>query len=474
MWPTTARSSQRGKPFVSDPGTTVTRMGNADGADGAPRVCVFGATPDTGNLGVSALMEATLSGIVRRLGRPEITVFDNGWGERPGRLLVDGEPFDFRLRGARIGRRYWRSENLWNMRVSGALGGLGNPGVRQVDGTDAVLDISGGDSFTDLYGRSRRQLVMLPKLLALQRGVPLVLLPQTYGPFASPRCRRLAERIVRGATMAWARDLDSYSTLRALLGNAFDSDRHRCGVDVAFLLEPRRPPERVTAPFEEWLVADGSSPVAGLGISGLVYGDPAAAERFGLAIDYREVVRELAHDLVTRESARLVLVPHVRGSGSESDDRACQDLLERLGPRVRERVIILPGGLNAGETKWCIGRLGWFCGTRMHSTIAALSSGVPAAAIAYSGKTRGVFATCGQEEWVVDARMVSGEELAERVLRSWHARVHVAEALSGRLPAVRMDAEAQLDAIAAVCSDFGRRPEDRRSTPEPDVTPGDT
>lgn len=417
--------------------------------DGAkPSVCMFGATTDTGNLGVSALFESTVLELVRRLGDPDVTVFDNGLGPRFASMPVDGQPFAYRLRGARIGRRYWRPENLWNMRVRGALGGLGNPGVREVDQAAAVLDISGGDSFTDLYGRSRLQLVTLPKLIALQLGTPLILLPQTYGPFSSPRVRRVAETIVRGAAMAWARDPDGYDALRVLLGDAFDPTRHRCGVDVAFLLEPRRPPEHVAGVFQEWV--DSDEPIAGLGVSGLIYGDESADRRFGLTIDYRKAVSMLARHLVGR-GVRLVLVPHVRGTGAESDDRACEDLLQRLGPSMRERVSILPPALDAGQTKWCIGKMDWFCGTRMHSTIAGLSSGVPSAAIAYSGKIRGVFATCGQEEWVADARSTGTTELVNRLTSSWESRASGASSLRDNLVAVRSQAAAQFDAIAAAC-----------------------
>ena len=56
---------------------------------------------------------------------------------------------------------------------------------------------------------------------------------------------------------------------------------------------------------------------------------------------------------------------------------------------------MLSPDLDASEVKWCISKLDWFVGSRMHATIAALSSGVPCAAIAYSRKFRGVFATLG-------------------------------------------------------------------------------
>jgi len=94
---------------------------------------------------------------------------------------------------------------------------------------DAVLDISGGDSFTDLYGEKRFWDVARPKLVALALGGPLILLPQTYGPFRDERLRQIASRIVDRAKMAWARDEHSFRSLRELAGNHFDPARQLCG-----------------------------------------------------------------------------------------------------------------------------------------------------------------------------------------------------------------------------------------------------
>ena len=95
----------------------------------------------------------------------------------------------------------------------------------------------------------------------------------------------------------------------------------------------------------------------------------------------------------------LVDVPdateHVRWDGIgglqaeiESDLRACRQLVDKLGQAAQGRVRILSGQYSEMEIKWVIAQLKWFCGTRMHSTIASLSSGVPSAAIAYRDKTR--------------------------------------------------------------------------------------
>jgi polysaccharide pyruvyl transferase WcaK-like protein len=100
----------------------------------------------------------------------------------------------------------------------------------------------------------------------------------------------------------------------------------------------------------------------------------------------------------------------------------------------------------------------------MHATIAALSSGVPVSAIAYSGKVQGVFETCGQGDAVADARTLAGPDVVEVVWGSFSGRRAAAEALASAAAAVRARAAAQMDAIVAACG----------GNPAPDPAPAGT
>ena len=54
------------------------------------------------------------------------------------------------------------------MALASRLGGLGNRGARAIAAAPAVLDASGGDSFTDLYGQRRPDAIAMPKELAIR------------------------------------------------------------------------------------------------------------------------------------------------------------------------------------------------------------------------------------------------------------------------------------------------------------------
>src|SRR6056297_2896419 len=155
-------------------------------------ITLLNAAPDTGNQGVSALCHSVVSGLVRR-GVQHVTVADHGRGLRHadwGYASVD-------LVGLTNSRRFWRSDSLRTARALVRAGGMIGAPSRAVVRSDAVLDISGGDSFTDIYGRKRFQAMALTKRMALDAGVPLILLPQKLGPFRDPVLAAEAVDILR-------------------------------------------------------------------------------------------------------------------------------------------------------------------------------------------------------------------------------------------------------------------------------------
>ncbi len=387
-------------------------------------LCLFGAGPDTGNLGVSALCYSVLSTLAGIDPAIHVTVFDEGRGARRETASFGVGSFSFERCGATQTRRYYRRECYWNIRVCNWLGGLGNPAAERLRACNAVLDVSGGDSFTDLYGSRRFTSVMMTKRLALDLNKPLILLPQTYGPFRDPKKRIMASEVIRCSAQAWARDPRSFEILKDLAGSEFDPQRHRCGVDIAFGLKPREPMIPLSNPISTWLSDGFDGRVIGFNVSGLIWNDSeAAVRRYGFKADYRECVLGFLRYLLQETDVKILLVPHVLTplGDYESDPGAnlqVQAALENE-PGVRERLATLFPIYDQSETKWIISRLDWFCGTRMHACIAGLSSGVPTAAIAYSHKTRGVFETCNCSEWVADPRTLQTGDMIELLQAAW-------------------------------------------------------
>jgi colanic acid/amylovoran biosynthesis protein len=417
----------------------------------APRLCLFGAAPSTGNLGVSALFHSAVAGIFADFPNADVTVFDFGRGSHPLDVRIGDATHRVTAMAANPSKRLYRMDSLATMRMMGRLPGLGtlfNPAVKAIEQAKAVWDVSGGDSFTDLYGVKRFWTTMHPKLMTQEQGTPLILLPQTYGPFNDAKLRAIAVKAVQGARMAWARDQESFATLKDLLGDQFDDTKHRVGVDLAFGLPPTTPEQPI---LDEKAAAWLKEPqgAVGLNISGLIYLDPTAAkERYGFKADYKELIHSLIRGLIER-GERVILVPHVlEPKGNvESDPHACEQVMQAMTPAEREHISILKPPYTAAEVKSVLARLQWFCGTRMHSTIGALSSGVPTAAIAYSLKFRGVFETCDQSSGVVDPRSLGTDEALLSLFGSYGERAQARSRLMAALPVVRQKVEEQMRAM---------------------------
>lgn len=407
-------------------------------------------------MGVSALFASAVAALHRAIPEAEFTVFDYALGHRRATAEVgQGLSLPIELRGARNGKRYHRPENLATMSAASSLGPLGpmvNSNIHAIDRATAVLDVSGGDSFSDIYGSERFFSVVRSKLIAIRRGTPLILLPQTYGPYRDPQLKAIAAKAVRGADMCWARDERSFAILQDLLGDAFDPDRHRCGVDLAFGLEPRDASDALSNDLRAMLHADRAArPLVGFNVSGLIYHNPAkAVSRYGFKADYRALLGQFLSWLLETTDANLVLIPHVMSAPGhyESDPGACEAVAESLRGKHAGRVLVSPRTLDQCQVKWLIAQTDWFCGTRMHSTIAALSSGVPTATVSYSDKAKGVFETCGQGEQVIDPRELDTGTVVERLKASFEARAVAKASLAAHLPAVKAKATEQMDAVA--------------------------
>lgn len=415
------------------------------------QILLAGAAPDTGNLGVCALFYSTVAGVNARLPNHRLVVFDHGTGIRNLQIAENNTNFCIQLCGAKHGRRYYQNENFANIRLSCKLGGGLNPIAKRILNSTAVIDISGGDSFTDLYGSWRFKAIIYPKLIAIENKIPLILLPQTYGPYLSVDSRNQAAEIVKATTMAWARDVESFDELKSLLGSAFDENKHFSGVDVAFLLPSKLPRAPLSSTLQNWL-HERTVTTVGINISGLIYNQPGKAHsQYGLKANYQEVIYQFIQKLLIETDANIVLIPHVLvdEQSYESDMAACKHLLNLFSSVDKQRLEILPDAYDQCEIKWVISQMDWFCGTRMHSTIASLSTGVATAAIAYSIKTRRVFKTCGQELQVIDPREMDTQDVVDGLWQCWLQRDNVKTALQQQLPGILAAAKQQMDLICA-------------------------
>jgi len=309
---------------------------------------------------------------------------------------------------------------------------------------DVVLDVSGGDLFTTIYGPTVFDRQCRVKEAVLDMGIPLVLLPQTFGPFQGEQAQARARSIIERASLVATREEHGVAEIRRTLGLS-KAVHIETVPDMAMTLEPRKPATKRLAGIGHAL-QDMARLRVGLNVSGLLYFGDEDPERTLDSVEpahYRSILSQLVLHLVREYGARVCLTPHVMdkhgsNTGANSDSSACVALRSAVSDRCdADAVALVDDGLDCQEIKWVIGQMDMFVGSRMHSCVAACTQGIPTIDLAYSKKAVGVMEMLGRREWVADlcgAEPSSIIELADRLMVS---RADERERLLGVMPSLR-------------------------------------
>jgi colanic acid/amylovoran biosynthesis protein len=341
------------------------------------------------NLGVQALTAAHLGMLDRAAARAGVTL-DLVWAGND--TLGKGEHHSVSLGNL-------PHEALGKGRLTEALRGC-----------DLALDIGEGDSFADIYGARRLTRVIGLRSVVQRLGIPVVMAPQTVGPFTTPVGRRWARFALNHAEHVWTRDLESFGAVRAIAPKAKAS----LASDVALRLAYDPPAPREPGPARLGLVPSGLL-ASGKGLS------------LKLATDYPAMLDKLVPRLA--ELGEVHLVAHVLSNDShDADDELCEQLAARF-----PGCVVAPTFTTASEAKTYLAGLDVVLSSRMHACVGALSSGVPTLPLAYSPKFFGLFASLGYDA-LVDLRSTQTDDAVTRSLAFVQERaawqVRAAEALA--------------------------------------------
>lgn len=297
---------------------------------------------------------------------------------------------------------------------------------------DAVFDIGGGDSFTDIYGPKRFFTIWSTKMRAVLRGKPLILSPQTIGPFSTAWARPLARAALNRATAVVTRDATSTAFVKEL---GISSEVLEA-TDVAMYL-----------PYDTPAPRPSEAPIrVGLNVSGLLMnGGYSQSNQFGLTVDYPALIREILRVFGSLKETEIHLIGHVQSENQpiEDDQRAGAALAQEFPDTVLAPVFHSPQ-----EVKSYIAGMDFFMGARMHATIAAFSTGVPVIPMAYSRKFRGVFETLGYYR-VVDMKAEDATSIITNIRNGFHDR----ETLQAEIRTARAGVDARLGAYRALAAD---------------------
>ncbi len=265
---------------------------------------------------------------------------------------------------------------------------------KEIKKLDAVFDGSYGDGFTGIYGTARNGIQCLRKQIVYWAGKPLFLLPQTYGKYKHP-FQMWSKRIIRNATLAYARD----DTAQLVPD---------CGVkttsDMAFML----PYDKTQFKFE------GGKKRFGINVSSLLW-DDETGKRFNLTVDYRDFYKKLINYLLVHTDFEIHLIPHVIDSDNYSKPENDCRSIDELARMFESKLYIAPAFASVLEAKSYIANMDMFLGSRMHSTIGAISSGVTTIPFSYAHKFESLYQKIGYE-YIVSATKLSTDEAIFQII----------------------------------------------------------
>jgi len=391
------------------------------------KILLLGVDFDSPNRGVNALLLGTLTGLVHRFPElSEVKVIMLAGNSGQAQVRVCGRDISVQtmkpLRSTFLKSiaKLYLAKLIFPLRKSHFF--RHDPILSQYLEADFVIDLSAGDSFSDIYGLSRLVAYSLQKIPAIALKRPLFIFPQTLGPFQRFVSKMIASYILNRAEVVFTREPQSTTIVKSMVKFP---DKVVEVSDMAFLMEP----EPVDLPFLE-----EHPGFVGVNVSGLLYFEDQPGLKW-TSVDYRMFMKKIVVQFVQKFNKDVLFVPHVIIQGKyEGDTQASLDLQNELPEEIRARTSIFTTPFSAPQLKYIISKADYFVGARMHSCIAALSSYVPVNPVSYSHKFEGILKQLGMEDLVCDPRWSSIDEMVAHVEKSYENRSEIQQRLRRTIP----------------------------------------
>ncbi len=269
--------------------------------------------------------------------------------------------------------------------------------IKDLNHCNLIIDATAGDSLTDIYGLKNFIRIFLIKYYSILAKPSVILAPQTIGPFKSNITKIMADIYLSFVKKIFIRDELSKSSIpKRLLKKVTVS------TDMAFAL-----------PFKIANTKKANSKTAGFNISGLLYSGGFNLDRND-DFSYKRLCLKII-DLLINEGYEVFLVPHVVGGINDNKDNDTKITLDLCKNDLRLKMA--PLFKDPIEAKSYISQFDLFIGSRMHATIAAVSSGVPTIPLAYSRKFQGLFEPLGYKS-TLDLQCMSESEIIDQIKQS--------------------------------------------------------
>ncbi|WP_419741921.1 polysaccharide pyruvyl transferase family protein [Paraclostridium dentum] len=317
--------------------------------------------------------------------------------------------------------------------------------LEAIENADIILDISEGDSFSDIYGLKRFLIHSNIKESVIKLKKPLVLLPQTLGPYKSKLVKMRARKIMNKSKFTFARDKISYDV--AINDLKVDKNKLKVIPDMAFYMQP----DKQDILKDLGITKCKNDIYFGLNVSGLLYsGGYTKDNMFGFKTNYKNLIQQIINWIMKEDkNTKIILVPHVivKDGGVEDDTNACNIIYNEFSQIYPDRIFFVSRDYHEHELKKIISECDFFIGGRMHACIAGISTNVPTMPTAYSRKFIGIWDGFELGQFVADPREHSEENIMEILKNSYKNREIIKSTLQEKNKNIKSEIRKGLDLV---------------------------
>lgn len=227
-------------------------------------------------------------------------------------------------------------------------------------------------------------------ILALRLNSRVIIWGQSLGPVHGILCRRIMNRALAQVYRIILREdqcLKQYPYIQCpsastIIGHDLAFNMKMVIGDISNILLPSRKYIGVTVKRFENRVADKQ---------------------------YSRVMSQTIEHLICTHQCHVVIIPHVTINDDLSKGFEIYSLID---DRFKDRVVLLTADYSVPELLSIYRRIHLLLGTRLHSTIFAMSMGTPAINISYHGtKSQGVFRRLALEHFVLHGETLQTEDI---------------------------------------------------------------
>ena len=237
-------------------------------------------------------------------------------------------------------------------------------------------------------------------------GIPVYVMPNSYGPFESSYTRRIVGNTLKKCKLVSSRESISKNCLK-----------EQCKVDSLLSMDLANYLEKDDlACSKELFKEKGVLLVPGktVGITVRPYRFPGCKNPEQLYMNYKIAVFETIKWL-KNSGFFPILIEHVFATNTHEQDMICiKEIKEMLG-QEDDIPVFSNLELNCKQMKTLYGGIDFLIGTRFHSVIFSATQLKPCIAITYGGnKGEGIMKDMGLSEYCISISEITGKELVKR------------------------------------------------------------